>query len=387
MKKLLVLTVLLLSGLTLSACTEESPDPITCDEGYILQGEECVLDTPTCEEGFELVNGECVEEEPDPIVCDEGENLNVETNECEPEPLVCEEGYSEQNGECVEIRCVPGYVVVDGQCVEDTAAQVCKGINYEYDKSELVYDLVWSDEFDGTELDSTKWVYEVNGNGGGNNELQYYTSDNVVVEDGFLKIIAEKEDYNGKEYTSSRITTQYKGEFKYGIFEARIKMPPGRGTWAAFWMMPVNSVYGGWPNSGEIDIVELVGYDPTKVHATIHTERFNHKDNTQRGGTKTTTTATSEFHVYKVEWLPDRLNFYVDDVQYFTFIAGTTGICPDEDAWPFDKTFFMILNVAIGGDWGGAQGVDDTIFPTTMEVDWVRVYQSQEITDLEQTNE
>ena len=173
MKKLVLITLLFITGMTLSACQEESPEITTCDEGYVLDGEECVLDTPTCLDDEilneetnecepapivcgdgEVLNEETNECEPAPIVCGDGEVLNEETNECEPEPLVCPDGYREDDGECVEIRCIPGYVVENGQCVEDSnAVDVCKGINYEYDKDSLVYDLVWSDEFDGTELD------------------------------------------------------------------------------------------------------------------------------------------------------------------------------------------------------------------------------------------
>lgn len=380
MKKIILIALLLVTGMTLSGCQEESPDPITCDEGFELQGEECVqIDiTPTCEADEELVDNECV------ALCAEG--FDRVDGECVEIEIVCDDGYEVINGECEEIRCVPGYILIDNVCTQSDI-EVCKGKDYYYDYDSLEYELVWADEFEGTELNLDNWRYEVNGNGGGNNEEQFYTSQNVVVEDGFLKIIAKNEDYNGFEYTSSRITTQYRQEFKYGIIEFRAKLPGGRGTWPALWMMPVNSVYGTWPNSGEIDVVELVGYDENKIHATIHTDRFNHKEFSQKGSAKNLPTATTDFHVYKVEWLPDRLNFYVDDEMYFTFIAANYHPCPDEEEWPFDKMFFLIMNVAIGGDWGGVQGIDDTIFPVAMEVDYVRVYQSEEITNLKQTYE
>jgi len=259
----------------------------------------------------------------------------------------------------------------------------CKTVDFVYDYDTLTYNLVWSDEFDGTELDLDKWRYEINGGGGGNNELQYYTDQNTVVEDGILKIIARKEEFNNREYTSSRITTQNKFEFTYGIVEIRSKQPAGKGTWAAHWMMPAKSLYGGWPSSGEIDIMEFVGYDSTKIHSTIHTKLFNHPNNTQKGRTKTVEDATTAFHVYKVEWLPDKMIFSIDDVTFFTYQPGKYVDCPLYDQWPFDKDFFVILNIAIGGDWGGAQGIDDTAFPTTMEIDYVRIYQATEFEELE----
>lgn len=258
----------------------------------------------------------------------------------------------------------------------------CKAVGFEYDYDTLVYDLVWSDEFDGDTLDLEKWNYEINGDGGGNNELQYYTDQNTIVEDSLLKIVAKKEDYLGKEYTSSRVTSTF--NFTYGIVEIRTKVPPGTGTWAANWMMPVNTTYGIWPNSGEIDIMEFVGYSPETIHGTIHTKLYNHKDGTQQGDSVYIENLVNDFHTYKVEWLPDKLIFSVDDVEYFTFNPGKYQSCPEYREWPFDQPFYIILNTAIGGDWGGAAGVDDSIFPTTMEIDYVRVYQSETITNIEQ---
>ena len=243
--------------------------------------------------------------------------------------------------------------------------------------------MVWNDEFDGTELDSTKWRYEVNGLGGGNGELQYYTDENVVVSDGTLKIIARKEEYNGKEYTSSRITTQFTQDWKYGKFQIRAKLPGGRGTWPAIWMIPMYNAYGGWPDSGEIDIMESVGYDPYKVHSTLHTEIFNDANfNSQKGSSKTLSDPMNNFHVYELEWLPETIRFYVDGELIFTYVPRDYKVCPTSQQWPFDKQFFMILNVAIGGSWGGINGVDNTIFPVEMEVDYVRVFQSETITDI-----
>jgi beta-glucanase (GH16 family) len=252
------------------------------------------------------------------------------------------------------------------------------------DYSELTYDLVWSDEFDGTLLDEDKWKYEINGSGGGNNELQYYTNQNTTVSDGTLKITAKKETYQNREYTSSRITTEYKQEWKYGIFEVKAKIPAGRGTWPAIWMMPKYSAYGGWPNSGEIDIMEHVGYDPNVIHGTIHTDIYNHKDGSSKGGTYgDLTDVTETFHVYKIEWLPDQIKWYIDDELFYTYNPNKYTSCPTSQQWPFNKSFFMILNVAVGGDWGGAEGIDDDIFPTSLEIDYVRVYQAVELDNYE----
>ncbi len=230
----------------------------------------------------------------------------------------------------------------------------------------------WADEFNGTGApDPSKWVYEIGNSGWGNNELQYYTrGENANVSNGILTIEARREDRNGAKYTSTRMTTKGFQDFLYGRVEANIKIPAGRGTWPAFWMLPTDNVYGNWPRSGEIDIMEHVGYDPNEVHMSVHTEAFNHSINTQKTASLTVPTALSEFHKYRVDWTPYAVRGFVDDVQVFEFVNGNAGYA----AWPFDKKFFILLNIAVGGNWGGAQGVDDGIFPSKMEVDYVRVY-------------
>ena len=266
-------------------------------------------------------------------------------------------------------------------CVDDTPVACHAPTDY---SETLTYEMVWNDEFDGEELDATKWNYEVNGGGGGNNELQYYTDQNTVISDGTLKIIAKHETYGGKEYTSSRITTKSKGFFKYGIFEAKMIIPGGTGTWPAFWMMPEYARYGGWPKSGEIDIMEYVGYHPNFMHGTVHTKFYNGQIGTQKGSsTSMYTDVETEFHVYKIEWLPDKIKWFIDDELFYTYDANKFSSCPDYEVWPFNASFFMILNVAIGGDWGGVQGVDDTIFPVQLEVDYIRVYQANELENYE----
>ncbi len=238
---------------------------------------------------------------------------------------------------------------------------------------------VWNDEFDGDELDTTKWNYELGGSGWGNNELQFYKPQNTTVSDGLLTITAKKEDFGGRSYTSSRLTTKYKGDFKYGRFQIKAKLPAGRGTWPAIWMMPTESKYGGWPRSGEIDIMEHVGYDMNRIHTNIHTEKYNHAIGTNIGTGMVVENVSTEFHVYEIIWEPGIIQVFVDGnplgLGIFKYSAQFNQDVPYNKAWPFDEYFFLILNIAVGGDWGGANGVDDSIFPQTMQVDYVRVYQ------------
>ena len=242
------------------------------------------------------------------------------------------------------------------------------------------YQPVWCDEFNYEGLpDTTKWAYNTGGDGFGNNELQYYTNadpDNAYVSDGTLKITALLESYNTNDYTSARLVSKYYGEWTYGKIQVRAKLPSGVGTWPAIWMMPTNSVYGGWPYSGEIDIMEHVGKDPNYVHTTIHTGAYNHSLGTQIGYSLAGTDWESEFHVYEIEWSPGHIETFVDGVSMgiFGFNPLANPTVKVTDAWPFDIDFYLILNLAIGGFWGGPT-VDDTIFPQSLEVDYVRVYQ------------
>jgi len=231
---------------------------------------------------------------------------------------------------------------------------------------------VWQDDFNsGTSPDAAKWTFETGGSGWGNNELQFYTSGaNAAISGGNLVITAKKENTSGREYTSARMITKGKGDWLYGRFEVRAKLPKGRGTWPAIWMLSSDNSYGTWPASGEIDIMEHVGFDPNKVHCSIHTSAYNHTRGTQKTASKIVSDATDAFHIYRVDWTPYAVRGYIDGVQYFEFVNGNTGFT----TWPFNKKFYMILNVAVGGNWGGAQGVDNTAFPTSMEVDYVKVY-------------
>lgn len=241
--------------------------------------------------------------------------------------------------------------------------------------------LVWSDEFDRDGLpDEEKWSYSEGDGcpnlcGWGNNEKQYYTKErleNTRIENGILIIETKKDTIEGKEtYSSAKLSTKGKGDWKYGQMEIRAKLPSGRGTWPAIWMLPSQNVYGKWPNSGEIDIMEHVGYDPDSIFGTVHTGAYNHMKGTHKGARTGRSDAESAFHIYKIEWTADQIDFYVDDEAYFSFRNEKA----TSKEWPFDQDFYLIINLAIGGSWGGIKGLDETIFPQKMEIDYVRVYQ------------
>lgn len=239
------------------------------------------------------------------------------------------------------------------------------------------YALVWSDEFDVNGLpDSTKWSYDTVGNawGWGNNELQTYTTariENAEVLNGKLYLTALKEDSSSIKYSSGRLKTKGKGDWLYGKIEVRAKVPGGKGIWPAIWMLPTDWEYGDWPKSGEIDIMEHVGYEPDSLYFTVHTDAYNHSIGTHKSQPVYRNDTESDFHVYGIEWEPKKIDFYLDGDKVFTFKNENKTFAE----WPYDKRFHLLLNVAVGGDWGGKYGVDDTIFPAQMIVDYVRVYQ------------
>lgn len=239
-------------------------------------------------------------------------------------------------------------------------------------EAEADWVLVWNDEFDGEGLpDPEKWSYEVGDIR--NNELQYYTEareQNIRMEDGHLVIEAIREPYEGFDYTSASINTRQSASWTYGRFEIRAKVPTGRGTWPAAWMLGMNISEVGWPASGEIDIMEYVGYDPNRVHGYIHTEAYNHTRGTQKGASLELESPYEQFHVYAIEWQEDRIDFFVDDEHYFTFEKEGNG----SDVWPFDHPHYLLLNLAIGGSWGGQEGIDESIFPVRYLIDYVRIY-------------
>jgi len=241
--------------------------------------------------------------------------------------------------------------------------------------------LIWADEFNGpngSAPDPLKWGYDIGGNGWGNGEAQHYTDrrDNSYVSNGFLHVRAAKENYAGSGYTSARLITKNKGDWKYGRFRARARLQQctATGTWPAIWMLPTEWAYGNWPRSGEIDIMEHVGYDTGKVHGTVHTSAFNHIIGTQRGGS--TVIDVRQWHIYEVIWNEGKVDFIVDGIKYYEFLNTEGGSFRE---WPFDERFHLILNVAVGGSWGGSQGIDSAAFEGNgqiMDVDWVRVYRN-----------
>ena len=239
---------------------------------------------------------------------------------------------------------------------------------------------IWADEFDSDGLpSSSNWTYDVGDGcphicGWGNNELQYYTeadTDNARVENGHLIIEARKEPIGDMPYTSARLVTRGLQDWQYGTVEVKALLPTGLGAWPAIWMLPTESKYGGWPGSGEIDIMEHVGYYRDSIFGTVHTEAFNHMIGTQDGGGLQMKDVDQHWHVYKIVWDQQKIDWYLDDVHYHTF----TNRNMTSKEWPFDNAFHLILNIAVGGSFGGAQGVDEDIWPQRMLVDYVRVYQ------------
>ena len=240
------------------------------------------------------------------------------------------------------------------------------------------YTLSWADEFNGTALDATAWAHQ-NGDGcpsvcgWGNNELEYYTDrpQNIFFQDGKLIIEAKKEIYNGRNYTSSKIVTAGKKTFKFGRVDIRAKLPTGKGIWPAFWMLPQNNVYGGWPTSGEIDIMEMVGHDPSRTHGTLHYGPGPGSTQYNRSIAISSGTLHDEFHVYSIEWKQDQVKWFLDGNLFSTadkadLAAGTT--------YPFNEDFYFIINLAVGGNWPGNPDVT-TSFPQWLIVDYIRVYQ------------
>lgn len=242
--------------------------------------------------------------------------------------------------------------------------------------------LVWQEEFGEGALDQRAWKYETSRNKQGwfNGERQYYAADrpeNLRLSDGKLTIEARAEkldpkqypDWGGQDYTSARIISRQ--AWRYGFFEVRAKLPCARGMWPAIWMLPKNMEQ--WPDDGEIDIMEQVGSEPNVIYATLHTGRYNHTKGTQRGAHREVPTSCSAFHDYQLDWKPDSITIGVDGRAILRVDRKPGDGKPE---WPFDRPFQIILNVAIGGGWAGAKGIDDAAMPQRMDVDYVRVWQS-----------
>jgi beta-glucanase (GH16 family) len=243
--------------------------------------------------------------------------------------------------------------------------------------------VLWSDEFNGSRLDGAKWQYDTSRNKEGwyNKELQYYAAnrlENLRVGGGVLTIELRKDpseirkfaDWGKQKYSSAKIVTQGKAAFQYGFFEARAKLPCTRGSWPAFWMMPIGNEQ--WPQGGEIDILEHIGAQPGVVHANLHTGKYNHTKQNGRGAQKPLPTSCSDYHRYQLSWTEDEIMIGVDDRAYMRVRNTEPG---DRGAWPFDKPFYLILNLAMGGDWAGSKGIDDASLPQKFEVDYVRVWE------------
>ncbi len=236
------------------------------------------------------------------------------------------------------------------------------------DFNTIYNDLTWQDEFDVDGAPSaSNWTYDIGtgDNGWGNQEAQYYTddADNIIIEDGYLKITAKAESFGGSEYTSSRIKSQNLFDFTYGRVEFRAKLPEGGGTWPALWMLGSNFTEVGWPNCGEIDVLEHVGNNQNQIHGTLHFP--GNSGGNAIGGQVINPTASSDFHLYSVEWRPDEIIFLLDDEPYFSF--------DNNESLPFNDDFFLIINFAMGGNFGG--DIDPGFVESTLEVDYVRVYQ------------
>ena len=233
--------------------------------------------------------------------------------------------------------------------------------------------LVWSDEFNYTGLpDSSKWNYDVGGDGWGNHELEYYTnrrSENARVEGGNLIIEARKEKWDKNDYTSARLMTKGKGDWQYGKIEVRAKLPKGLGTWPAIWMLGSITPLK-WPDDGEIDIMEHVGFHQGYIHGSIHCKKYYWVIGTQKTDTIIVKDCSEKFHTYGLEWNADFIKISVDENVYFSFKNEHSGY----QGWPFDNKMHLLLNIAVGGDWGGAKGIAQDIWPQKMEIDYVRVY-------------
>lgn len=258
----------------------------------------------------------------------------------------------------------------------------CENNNFNADN----WKLIWSQEFDDSVIDRNVWNFEIgNGHskgipGWGNNELEYYTDgENAYIQNGILVIEARKEGrrdaYGTYNYTSSRMTTQGKFEVKYGRIEVRAKFPYGKGLWPAVWMLGSDIGSVGWPNCGEIDIVEFLGHEPTKVHGTVHGPGYSGGNSISGSYELTDPDFTEDFHTFGIIWDEEKIDFYVDDYVYYT--VSKMYVLSRGYSWVFDKPFFIIVNLAVGGNWPGYPD-ENTQFPAKMYIDYIRVWQKEE---------
>ncbi|MFT3911753.1 MAG: glycoside hydrolase family 16 protein [Ferruginibacter sp.] len=265
---------------------------------------------------------------------------------------------------------------ISGITITDSLPKI-SNIGYDAPASYAGYKLVWSDEFNGSSLDTLNWSYQngdgcPNNCGWGNNELEYYTSNrsNLFFQDGKMIIQAKKESANGKEYSSAKIISRGKKYFKFGRIDLRAKAPKGKGIWPAFWMMPEKDIYGGWPKSGEVDIMEMIGHEANKNHGTLHFGPG--PGSVQLGGNYTLPSGifNDEFHVFSLEWKKDEMRWFVDGKLFSTHTISEFG----SNHYPFNEDFYLIINLAVGGNWPGNPD-NTTDMPQSLIVDYVRVYQ------------
>ena len=261
----------------------------------------------------------------------------------------------------------PDAITEDNNCVYDGFAD------------STLWQLVWNDEFNESAIDPSKWNHQIWDPGMVNDELQAYTdrSNNSYLENGNLIIRALHENYDGAGYTSARMNSSGKGDFLYGKIDIKAKLPSAEGTWPAIWMLPTDWVYGGWPSSGEIDIMEHVGCNLDWVKGSVHTGDCNWNNgcpNQSAGGNgqdQHVPGASDNFNIYSIEWSESKIDFFVNNNHYWTF----TNIGNESGMWPFDQKFHILLNIAVGGSWGGICPIDNSSFPQEMMVDFVRVYE------------
>lgn len=272
-------------------------------------------------------------------------------------------------------------LVSSGMAAAEPSASLGGSAKVEFPDRELLekayaasdWKMRWADEFDAPGLpDRRKWIFEEGMLR--NNEEQYYVrerKENARVEDGRLIITARREDWKGAGVTSASVLTRGRFAFRYGKLEICARLPEGRGTWPALWLMGSNSEKAGWPQCGEIDLMEFVGFAPDILHFTVHTAAFNHSLHNQAGTTVEVKNLHEDFHRYGLLWTPEELVWFLDGKPVFRYANAHTG----EDQWPFDQPFYILMNLAIGGAWGGLKGVDPGIFPSTFAIDYVRVWQ------------
>ncbi len=260
-------------------------------------------------------------------------------------------------------------LIDDNNCIYDSFAD------------STIWDLVWNDEFNQSTIDISKWNHEIWGPGMVNNELQAYTNSvhNSYINDGNLIIKALNENYGNANYTSARLTSSGKGDFLYGRIDIKAILPSGEGTWPAIWMLPTDWVYGSWPSSGEIDIIEHVGCNLNVVKGSVHTAECNWNNNCPNqlaggnGQDQYIPNVTNSYNIYSIEWSSSKIDFFINNNHYWTY----SNIGQGPGMWPFDQKFHIILNLAIGGSWGGICPIDNSSFPQEMKIDFVRVYQKK----------